>query len=373
MNCKKITSLLLAGACAISLLGFSPAPAQAAGTVYRLGSEGEAVKKIQQQLIKKGYYFADVTGYYGEITTSALSQFQKYNDLEIDGVAGEKTLKLLFGSSYSDFINSVGGEGSAASSDDLLLLGDRGDSVSGVQSRLKELGYYTHSSVTGYFGPITTEAVKQFQSANGLVADGIVGPKTEDKLNSSKAVSKQNASKTPAASSNSNASSSSSNTDKSSSSSSSKNDSSAKKDETPSNTASGSSSSGSSSAQNIIATAKKFLGRPYVYGANGPDTFDCTGFTCYVFRQYGISLPRTAQSQGYSDYGTKISSASALQPGDLVFFNTVDDNDLSDHAGIYIGGGQFIHCSSGKARCVVISSLSSGYYQQRFSWGRRVL
>ena len=63
---------------------------------------------------------------------------------------------------------------------------------------------------------------------------------------------------------------------------------------------------------------------------------------------------------------------SALQPGDLVFFNTIADNDLSDHTGIYIGGGDFIHASSGGGH-VMISSMLKGYYYTNFSWGRRVL
>ena len=63
---------------------------------------------------------------------------------------------------------------------------------------------------------------------------------------------------------------------------------------------------------------------------------------------------------------------SALQPGDLVFFNTIADSDLSDHTGIYIGNGDFIHASSGGGH-VMISSMLKGYYYTNFSWGRRVL
>ncbi len=58
--------------------------------------------------------------------------------------------------------------------------------------------------------------------------------------------------------------------------------------------------------------------------------------------------------------------------GDLVFFNTVSDSDLSDHAGIYISDGNFIHASSGGGE-VMIFNLDSGYYNRVFSWGRRVL
>ena len=133
-------------------------------------------------------------------------------------------------------------------------------------------------------------------------------------------------------------------------------------------------SSSMSSAEKLeyaIYVGQNQLGKPYVYGANGTSSYDCTGFTCYCFKQIGISLPRTAYNQGYSDTYTKITSASSLKRGDLVYFNTISDSDLSDHAGIYLGAGWFIHASSGQGK-VVISSLASGYYSGVFSWGRRV-
>lgn len=130
----------------------------------------------------------------------------------------------------------------------------------------------------------------------------------------------------------------------------------------------------SSPANAIIALGKEQLGKPYVYAASGPDRFDCSGFVYYCFKEVtGIKLGRTAYAQGYDDTYAKISSAGDLKAGDLVFFNTnSEDSDLSDHSGIYIGGGKFIHASSAAAR-VVISDLTSGYYQRTFSWGRRVL
>ena len=130
----------------------------------------------------------------------------------------------------------------------------------------------------------------------------------------------------------------------------------------------------SSTAQRIIALAKEQLGDPYVYAASGPDKFDCSGFVYYCFKEIaGIKLTRTAYAQGYDESYTKISDSGDLIPGDLVFFNTnSEDSDLSDHSGIYIGSGKFIHASSAAAK-VIISDLSSGYYQRTFSWGRRVL
>jgi len=124
----------------------------------------------------------------------------------------------------------------------------------------------------------------------------------------------------------------------------------------------------------IIALAKQQLGDPYVYAASGPDKFDCSGFVYYCYKEItGIKLQRTAYAQGYDESYTKIESMDDLRKGDLVFFNTnSSDSDLSDHSGIYIGGGQFIHASSAAAK-VITSDLSNGYYQRTFSWGRRVL
>ncbi|MDO5323916.1 MAG: SH3 domain-containing protein [Clostridia bacterium] len=132
---------------------------------------------------------------------------------------------------------------------------------------------------------------------------------------------------------------------------------------------------GSSATVNkVIALAKAQSGKPYVYGTTGPNSFDCSGFTYYVFKNAaGVTLKRTSESQGYDSSYTKISAISDLKVGDLVFFNTnSDDADLCDHVGIYLGSGSFIHASSAGGK-VITSSLNSGYYNRTYSWGRRVL
>ena len=138
-------------------------------------------------------------------------------------------------------------------------------------------------------------------------------------------------------------------------------------------------SSGMSSAEKleyVIYVAQTKYGAPYVYGAFGPNKFDCSGFAYYCFKQIGVSLRTSAYSQGYDTRFTQIDEPKDLKRGDLVFFNTNDsDGDLCDHSGIYMGNGYFIHASS-SAQKVIISqfvSKSSNYYQRTFSWGRRVL
>ena len=133
-------------------------------------------------------------------------------------------------------------------------------------------------------------------------------------------------------------------------------------------------SSSNATINKVIALAKAQSGKPYVYGTTGPNSFDCSGFTYYVFKNAaGVTLKRTSESQGYDSAYAKISAISDLKVGDLVFFNTnSDDADLCDHVGIYLGSGSFIHASSAGGK-VITSSLNSGYYNRTYSWGRRVL
>lgn len=162
----------------------------------------------------------------------------------------------------------------------------------------------------------------------------------------------------------------------------------------------------------LLSYAVEELGKPYVYGANGPSTFDCSGFTSYVFKKSGISIPRTSYLQ--AEKGESVDK-NKLKSGDLVFFDTrslskletgVDDpidgavvvqesietvvsHDLEDtnfdkekkkrviikpskvtHVGIYIGDGKFIHASSGQKK-VVINELDSKYYSERYYGAKR--
>ena len=130
----------------------------------------------------------------------------------------------------------------------------------------------------------------------------------------------------------------------------------------------------SSSNSDIAATAKQYLGTGYVYGGASPRGFDCSGFTMYVNRQHGYSLPHSATSQWQSGLGARVYSISELQPGDLVFFNDPSRNagKACSHAGIYTGDGQFIHSSSSRSGGVIVSSLTSGYYNTYFVGGIHV-
>ena len=126
-----------------------------------------------------------------------------------------------------------------------------------------------------------------------------------------------------------------------------------------------------SSKSDIVDTAKQYLGTRYVYGGASPSGFDCSGFTMYVYSQHGYSLPHSASSQWQSGMGTRVYSISELQPGDLVFFNdpSRSNGKACSHAGIYIGNGKHIHSSSSRSGGVIISDLTSGYYNTYFVGG----
>jgi cell wall-associated NlpC family hydrolase len=112
----------------------------------------------------------------------------------------------------------------------------------------------------------------------------------------------------------------------------------------------------------VVGVAMQFLGVPYVWGGASPSGFDCSGLIMYAYAQVGVSLPHHAASQ----YGMGSAvSRDALAPGDLVFFNGLG------HAGIYIGGGQFIHAPH-SGDVVKISSLSDSWYARTWVGARRI-
>ena len=127
-----------------------------------------------------------------------------------------------------------------------------------------------------------------------------------------------------------------------------------------------------SKIEKTIFVAQKLVGLPYSDHPNPPGSFDCAGFTAFC---YGAAwkdiLKGSVRGQGYDERFERVEGAGRLRRGDLVCFNTVDDSDLCDHVGIYLGKGYFLHASS-VAKKVIVSQLKSGYYSRVFSWGVRV-
>lgn len=312
------------------------------------GSELEALVKI---LLTGGYYDSIPSASYNAAAISAIKRFQSACGMTQTGIADQNMLRIIY-SGYapvSELLYKT------------LAKGDKSDYVSRLQARLYALGYLSKTgSLTGEYSATTVSAMKLFQNASGITATGTADPATLKSLYSLDAKKLPSGAKAADYSSGSSGGSSSTYLN-------------AVPDGLASTT--NSYSSGMSNAEKLeyaIYLAQGALGCPYVYGATGPSKFDCSGLTCYIFKAVGVKLERTAYNQGYDDTYTKIEGWQNLKRGDVVFFNTISDSDLSDHAGIYIGDGYFIHASSG-AHKVVVSNLTTGYYGRVFSWGRRIL
>ena len=123
------------------------------------------------------------------------------------------------------------------------------------------------------------------------------------------------------------------------------------------------------SGAEVVEYAKQYLGCKYVAGGASPTTgFDCSGFTTYVYKHFGISLNRSSRDQIKN--GTSVSKSN-LQLGDIIIFNGSSNTSIG-HVGIYIGDNKFIHAANSKEG-VIITSLSSSYYQKRYVGARRVI
>ena len=275
------------------------------------GEKSDVVLAAQERLKELGYMTTTPDGSYGPDTSTAVKQFQSRNDLIVDGFLGPSTRTAL--NSQEAVPNG-------------LSLGDQGESVERVQKLLSQYGYLSSSNVTGYFGEVTEKAVKSFQKSNGLADDGSVGVLTMAKLTGDGAKKSSGSS------------------------------------------SSGSSSSGGSTvsgsgASTLISIASSKIGAPYVYGAKGPNSFDCSGFVYWCLNQAGVRQSYVTSS-GWRNIGryTKITNFNSLKAGDIIM--------VSGHVGIVAGGGTVIDASSSNGR-VVHRSLSS-WWRNNFICGWRI-
>lgn len=304
-----------------------------------VGDESDLVGTYQQRLIELGYLRnEEADGAFGHATESAVREFQSRNDLIVDGYLGPSTVSTLMGDAAKPFG---------------LRMGDESETVKTIQERLVHYGYLASRHATGYYGTITEAAVKQFQSQNGLLSDGVVGTQTMAALESDDA--KKKPASLPSASSQTTGG------DTGSVSSSGSSQSGGSDSATVSVGSGGATVSGAASS--LIAIAQSKLGSPYVYGAKGPNSFDCSGFVYWCLNQAGVSQSYLTSS-GWRNPGRyqRVSSFDSLQAGDIIV--------VSGHVGIVAGGGTVIDASASNGR-VVHRQLSS-WWRNNFIVGWRI-
>lgn len=176
----------------------APTPVPDMTTVIQWESEGDNVRQYQQRLVELGYLDSkSVTGKFNQKTVEATKAFQTMNDLKVDGAAGPQSLKLIYSGDALDANGVRVGDKLGRASDttvtvsDVLTAGMSGEQVRQVQSRLAALGYLSASFISGTYDDATAQAVRQFQQANGLTADGTAGSATQSRLYANNAVTAQ--------------------------------------------------------------------------------------------------------------------------------------------------------------------------------------
>lgn len=341
-------------------------------STLREGDKYPAVAELHARLVSLGYLESDEPSEtYNEATAAAVALFQRTLNLAMTGVADSALQEQLFS------------ENAAAYE---AKLGDDGADVRSMQSRLEELGYYTEK-VNGYFGVATEEALKAFQTKNKLDVTGVFGLDDHDLIYSAdarpaidptptpsptpKATKKPTTTKAP--SSNPEKTSAPATTDDSGGSSLPVVSDAPVVEPDPTDPPSSGGSGGSygSGIEGMIACAEDQLGKRYVLGDEGPNTFDCSGLVYYCLTKAGVSTTRfSAASFAKVEKWTLISSMDDLKRGDLLFF-TDDGESRVTHTGIYIGGGTMIDASSSNGK-VVKRSCTTAYWTRNFVCARRV-
>ncbi|PWA08396.1 endopeptidase SpoIID/LytB [Pueribacillus theae] len=375
--------------------------------LLRIGSVGPDVTNLQNKLQAAGYHTAAVDGIYGSQTAQSVRNFQKAKGLKVDGIVGPETLSALEGSNGPTAATPLASEQPSSTNSTILRINSKGQAVTNLQNGLKQLGYHA-SAVDGIYGPLTAQAVRSFQQANGLEVDGIAGPETLSALKNGKAASKPASKPEATPSEESSAPSPSSSVLKKESAGQavaqlqsnlkrlgffSANATGFYGDITAqavtnfqrahglsvdgaagpetlnklNNVLNGKDTEavkGSSfNVMNLVADASAYIGVPYVWGGTTPKGFDCSGFIQYVFKKQNVNLPRTVSQMWNA--GKDVSKP---QVGDIVFYETY--NKGPSHAGIYIGNNKFIQ--AGTSTGVTITDMNNSYWKPRYLGVKRL-
>ena len=400
MRGKKILSIFIV----VVLLTVWPASVFALqrSDVLMLGDKDQWVYELQQELYEQGWLDVSATGYYGTKTQKAVLEFQTENGLLPDGKAGPETRKALLAEQYRAIPPGTrqGFEQVQIENKDIYRPGDMGEEVANIQSRLDELGYYQYGRITGYYGPITEQAIVRFQAAHDLEQDGIAGCKTLEKLysdfasvyrltlgdkgddvwNLQKKLKKYGyytqeitgyyGSITKSA------------VEKFQMIHGLSIDGKAGKEtwerlnagdvsiyRQAGSTMGAAAKPVKKEGEELAELAQKKQGCPYLWGGSGPYGFDSAGLISYCLKNMGIATPQTLGNMCEVEQWEEI-GRNGLERGDLVFFTRKGSGQVYQ-AGVYLGNEQFIHASVSQ-HSVVISDMQEKKWEETFCCGRRV-
>lgn len=284
---------------------------------FRAGAFSLGVELVQQRLKDLGYYKGSITGKCSADTAKAIVKFKQFNNFKSakSTVTGADRAAIASESalSYDEVYGS-----------DTIKPGESGYNVMVAQVILRELGYYK-GSINGKYGRVMIAAVKKMQKANKLYPTGWL-------YSTSMVVLDKYSEK-----------------------------------------------AGDVNARAYVAldVAQDQLGKKYKSGTAGPNTFDCSGFTYYVFKKTGKTLGQTALAQ--SKRGKLVADKANILPGDLVFFATGKSATQVNHVGLVyeVSGSniRFVHASSTRGKVMTSSFMDSengNFYNKRFRWARRM-
>ncbi len=293
----------------------------AKANILSSGDSNDVVRKYQEKLLNLAYLTTEPDGKYGSDTMAAVKMFQDKNGLVADGYLGPATRELL---------------DSGSAKQNVFTIGDSGNTVKSVQEYLVDANYLKSSSTTGYYGTVTETAVRIFQKNNRLTSDGKVGKQTLDRLRSGNCV----------------------------------------KAKAPVTGGVGTPSESSERVKEMLALARSKIGCPYVHGAKGPDSFDCTGLVYWVLNhiegyRFGYLTPyRWRSADKYMKPAPiKITSIDAIKPGDIVIFHIEGLDSTRGHAGIASSDTLMIHAVND---CVKETSYKQKYWKARFVCAWRI-